>query len=113
MSGIWISKEEVPRIKKKLEDFVEEDALYEGHKIEELYIDRWSGDLEGFIGIGDIGVAIHIPFEEWVAQFIHFGSFEDLPVIFKRKQQELLKACESAETLNQHLSSTQREKTEE
>ena len=94
MVSIWIDKKDKEEIIKTIANYDELDgeALYEGHHIDEFYIDRHTGDLEGFISVGPIGVSIDIPFQGWFAQFLKFGSFEDLEYFLAEHQDKVKEA---------------------
>ena len=76
--GVWITKEDFSKIIENIKNHDEEEPLYEGHSIDELYIDSATGSMEGFITIGDIGVNIWIPFGEWFSNFVKFDAFDNL-----------------------------------
>ena len=77
--SIWISDEDKIEIVSKVIEHDENvcEALFDGHDIDELYIET-DGSLYGFIEIGPIGVSINIPFEEWFGLFKKYGAWEEL-----------------------------------
>ena len=93
MVSIWIEDKSKKEIIEAVKNHNEEDPLYDGHHIDEFYIDRSSGAIEGYISVGPIGVGIDIPFEDWFAQFLKFGSFEKLEY-FLAENQERVKAVQ-------------------
>jgi len=101
--SIWIREEDKEKILQKMEENNEEEALYEGHKIDELYVDRYDGSLTGFIEVGDIGVSVWIPFVEWITQFIKFNTFEEIEEQVKKHQTEIKKIQENIKEIKQVL----------
>ena len=77
--SIWIDDrlENKKGLIEKILDYDGSDCLYEGHEVDELYIER-DGALEGFINVGEIGVGINIPFEEWFGLFKKYKAFDEL-----------------------------------
>jgi len=94
MVSIWIDKKDKARIINDIQDYdeLECESLYEGHDIGELYIDRHSGAIEGYIGVGPIGIGIDLPFQDWFTEFLRFGAFEDLEYFLAEHQDEVKKA---------------------
>ena len=94
MVAIWIDKKDKEQIIKDVANYDELicESLYEGHHIDEFYIDRTTGDMEGYIDVGPIGIGVDIPFQDWFTQFLKFGSFEDLEYFLAEHQDEVKKA---------------------
>lgn len=94
MVSIWIDKKDKIKIMADILEYDELDgeALYEGYKLDELYIDRKTGDIEGFISVGPIGVGIGLAFQDWFTQFLKFKAFEDLEYFLAEHQDEVKRA---------------------
>lgn len=88
--SIWIDKESKKEIINDVFDFEEGDCLYQGHEIDELYLEK-DGKLSGFINIGPIGVAIDIEFDEWFQEFKKHKAFDCLRQVIEARilQQEV------------------------
>ena len=112
MVSIWIDKKDKEQIIKDVVNYDELncESLYDEHSIDEFYIDRKTGDLEGFIGVGPIGIGIEIPFQDWFTQFLKFGSFEDLEHFLAEHQDEVKKAYMTLKNIRS-LSENMREET--
>ena len=78
MSEIWVMDEDIDELIKDLKNHDESEELYSGHFIDELYIDEVTGALDGFITIDKIGVAVSIPFHDWMRQAKRFKWFKRL-----------------------------------
>jgi len=101
MSDIWIINEDKEKTIEDIKNHDESDPLYVGHTLDELYVDMSTGNLDGFMQIGNLGIGINIPFEEWVRNFIRLGVFENLPELFERKREELIEAQKSVEEIRE------------
>ena len=77
--SIWISDADKKEIINAVceHDELTCDALFDGHEIDELYIES-DGALYGFINIGPIGVSVNIPFEEWFGLFKKYKAWDEL-----------------------------------
>ena len=109
MVNIWIDKKDKVQIVKDIIDYDELicESLYDGHRIDEFYIDRHTGNMEGWIDVGPIGIGIDIPFQDWFTQFLKFGSFEDLEYFLAEHQDEVKKAymtLKNVRTLSEKVS---------
>jgi len=91
VSSIWITEEGKEALIKKIQAQNEEDPLFDGGKIEELYIDEDTGTLYGEEQIGEISVNIDIPFEIWIEQFLRFDSFDTMHSIIVRREEDIKK----------------------
>lgn len=85
--SVWIAEENFDKVINKIKTHDEANPLYEGHSIEELYINSHDGSMEGFIIIGEIGVSVWIPFGDWFSNFIKFKAFDGL-IKFLEEYQE-------------------------
>ena len=85
--SIWIEQAKFDKIIEKIRNHDEADPLYDGHIIEELYINSHDGSMEGFISIEEIGVSIWIPFGDWFSNFIKYKAFEDLTDFLEEHQE--------------------------
>ena len=100
MVSIWIASEDKEKILKVVEAYEEGDPLFEGHSIDELYIDPHSGAFQGFIDIGLIGVSVDIPFEEWFREFLRLKSFESLEGFLRTHHKEVKEAIAKVGNIN-------------
>ena len=84
--SIWIDErvEKKTELMSKIMKYDGSDCLYDGHEIDELYIEK-DGSLEGFISIGEIGVGINIPFEEWFGLFKKYDAWDALRVNIEKR----------------------------
>ena len=112
--SLWIEEKDFDAIIEKIQNHDESDPLYEGHNIEELYVNSSNGTLEGFITIGDIGVGIWIPFGEWFSNFVKFKAFDKMIDFMENHQHEVEDAVDNSYViLNKINSSIETKKTEE
>lgn len=98
--SIWIDPDDYERVIKKIKATKHGEAIYEGYKIDELYIEDTTGDLAGWINIGDIGVSIEIDFGDWFKEFIRLKAFEDLEYFLTNHQEKVKKILEGVQKCN-------------
>lgn len=103
MSSIWIAEEKKTALIKKIQVQNEEDPLFDGGKIEELYIDKDTGAIYGGERIGKIFVGINIPFEVWIEQFLKFDSFDTMFSIIARREEDIKKIKKKLEKIKREL----------
>lgn len=94
--SIWMAEKDFEKIIENIKNHDEGDPLYDGHNIEELYIDSHDGAMNGFISIGDVGVSIWIPFGEWFANFVKFKTFEDMIDFMEAHQEDVKETIDNA-----------------
>jgi hypothetical protein len=74
-----MDKESLDQLRKDIIDYDidVQGSLYETEEVEELYLEN-DGKLTGFIQVGQVGVAIDIPFEVWFEEFKKHKAFDVL-----------------------------------
>ena len=102
MSSIWICEKDKKVLVRKIQAQNEEDPLFDGGKIEELYIDS-DGSIYGGETIGKVFVRIDIPFEVWIGQFLRFNSFDTMLSIIEKREEDIKKIKEKLEKLKSRL----------
>ena len=103
MSSIWICEKDKKVLVRKIQAQNEEDPLFDGGKIEELYIDKETGAIHGGEEIGKVFVRIDIPFEVWIGQFLRFNSFDTMLSIIEERDEDIKKIKEKLEKLKSRL----------
>ena len=107
--SIWVDKNDIKKIIVDLLEYEEGDALYEGHEIDEFYIES-NGAMEGFIEVGPIGFSVQIPFDDWFQQFKKYKAFKELRLYLeKRIEQEEMTLSEFQDLFQSCKETTKKE----
>lgn len=100
---IWIEKKDKYKVVNKIMDESEEEPTFEGLDINEFYIDKSDGSLDGYIQVEEIGLGINIPFKDWFVQFLKFNSFDNLDEYLSKHKEDIEKTYKKLEEMRKKL----------
>ena len=107
MVDIWIDPKDKESIIKAIQEYEEGDPLYDEFRIDELYIDESTGDIEGFVSVGPIGVGMDIPFQMWFREFVRLRAFESLEKFLSTHQKAVENALNFTQELNEEIQASE------